>query len=64
MYPITDNRVPFTIPLIDPGVQPKKHKLYPMSSLKLEELQKQITPARKRQNCAQQLTLWCTNFIC
>ena len=37
-YPITDNRVPFTIPLIDPGVQPKKHKLYPMSSLELEEL--------------------------
>ena len=41
-YPITDNRVPFTIPLVDPSVQPKKRKLYPMSSLKLEELQKQI----------------------
>ena len=41
-YPITDNRVPFTIPLIDPSVQPKKRKLYPMSSLELEELQKQI----------------------
>ena len=29
-YLITDNRVPFTIPLIDPSVQPKKRKLYPM----------------------------------
>ena len=43
-YPITDNHVPFTIPLIDPSVQPKKHKLYPMLSLELEELQKQIKP--------------------
>ena len=32
----------FTIPLIDPSVQPKKRKLYPMLSLELEELQKQI----------------------
>ena len=37
-YPITDNHVPFTILLIDPSVQPKKHKLYPMLSLELEEL--------------------------
>ena len=41
-YPITDNRVPFTIPLLDPSMQPKKHKLYPMSLLELDELQKQI----------------------
>ena len=41
-YPITDNRVLFTIPLIDPSVQPNKCKLYPMSLLELEELQKQI----------------------
>ena len=34
--------MPFTIPLIDPSVQPKKRKLYPMSSIELEELQKQI----------------------
>ena len=34
--------MPFTIPLIDPSVQPKKRKLYPMSSLELEELHKQI----------------------
>ena len=34
--------MPFTIPLIDPSVQPKKCKLYPMSSLELEEQQKQI----------------------
>ena len=34
--------MPFTIPLIDPSVQPKKRKLCPMSSLELEELQKQI----------------------
>ena len=34
--------MPLTIPLIDPSVQPNKHKLYPMSSLELEELQKQI----------------------
>ena len=34
--------MPFTIPLIDPSVQPKKRKLYPMSLLELEELQKQI----------------------
>ena len=37
-YPITDNHVLFTIPLIDPSVQPKKRKLYPMLSLELEEL--------------------------
>ena len=42
MYLITDNHVLFTIPLIDPSVQPKKCKLYPMLSLELEELQKQI----------------------
>ena len=34
--------MPFTIPLIDPSVQPKKRELYPMSLLELEELQKQI----------------------
>ena len=34
--------MPFTIPLLDPSVQPKKHKLYPMSLLELDELQKQI----------------------
>ena len=34
--------MPFTIPLIDPSMQPKKRKLYPMSSLELEELSKQI----------------------
>ena len=37
-YPSTDNRMPFTIPLINPSVQPKKCKLYPMLSLALEEL--------------------------
>ena len=37
-YPSTDNRVPFTILLIDPSVQPKKRKLYPMMSFELEEL--------------------------
>ena len=36
------HRVLFTIPLIDPSVQPKKRKLYPMLLLELEELQKQI----------------------
>ena len=34
--------MPFTIPLIDPSMHPKKCKLYPMSLLELEELQKQI----------------------
>ena len=34
--------MPFTIPLIDPSMQPKKCKLYPMSLLELQELQKQI----------------------
>ena len=34
--------MPFTILLIDPSVQPKKRKLYPMSALELEELYKQI----------------------
>ena len=37
-YPITDNRMPFTIPLIDSSVHPKKGKLYPKLSLELEEL--------------------------
>ena len=32
----------FTIPLIDPSMQPKKRKLYPMLPLELEELQNQI----------------------
>ena len=33
--------MPFTIPLIDPSVQPKKRKLYPMSLLEVDELQMQ-----------------------
>ena len=39
-FPITEHRTPFTIPLIDPAVQPKRQKLYPMSTLELDELRK------------------------
>ena len=38
VYLITENCMPFTIPLIGPSVYPKKCKLYPMSTLELEEL--------------------------
>ena len=34
--------MPFTIPLVDSSMQPKKRKLYIMLSLELDELQKQI----------------------
>ena len=37
-YPITANRTPFTIELVDPALPPKRRKLYPMSSLELDEL--------------------------
>ena len=37
-YPITANRTPFTIELVDPALPPKCKKLYPMSSLELDEL--------------------------
>ena len=30
-YPITMNRMPFTIPLIDPSLLSKRGKLYPLS---------------------------------
>ena len=41
-YPITANRTPFTIELVDPALQPKHRKLYRMSSLELDELRSQI----------------------
>ena len=41
-YPITANRTPFTIELVDPALPPKCRKLYPMSSLELDELRTQI----------------------
>ena len=34
--------MPLTIPLIDPGQPPARRKLYPLSSLELEELRKQV----------------------
>ena len=37
-YPITANHTPFTIELVDPALPPKCRKLYPMSSLELDEL--------------------------
>ena len=37
-YPIIENRVPFTIPLVDSTIPPPKRKLYPLSKLELEEL--------------------------
>ena len=41
-FPITHNRTPFSIPLVDPTVQPKHQKLYPLSALELEELKTQV----------------------
>ena len=41
-YPITANRTPFTIELVDPALPPKCRKLYPMSSLELDKLRSQI----------------------
>ena len=41
-YPITANRTPFTIELVDLALPPKSRKLYPMSSLELDELHSQI----------------------
>ena len=41
-YPITEHHMPLTIPLIDPGQPPPQCKLYPSSSLELEELRKQV----------------------
>ena len=41
-YPITANRTQFTIELVDPALPPKGRKLYPMSSLELDELHSQI----------------------
>ena len=37
-YPIIENRVPFTIPLVDHTIPPPKRKLYPLSELELKEL--------------------------
>ena len=37
-FPIVDNRVPFTIPLVDSTIPLPKRKLYPLSKLELEEL--------------------------
>ena len=37
-YPIIENRVPFTIPLVDSIIPPPKRKLYPLIELELEEL--------------------------
>ena len=41
-YPITANRTPLTIELVDPTLPLKCRKLYPMSSLELDELHSQI----------------------
>ena len=41
-YPIVENRVPFTIPLVDSTIPPPKCKLYPLSELELEELRSQL----------------------
>ena len=41
-YPITANRTPFNNELVDPALPPKCRKLYPMSSLELDELHSQI----------------------
>ena len=38
-YPIVENCVLFTIPLVDSTIPPPKRKLYPLSKLELEELQ-------------------------
>ena len=37
-YPVIENRVPRTIPLVDRMIPPLKRKLYPLSELELEEL--------------------------
>ena len=37
-YPIIENRVPCTIPLVDSMIPPLKRKLYPLSEPELEEL--------------------------
>ena len=37
-YPIIENRVPFTIPLVDNTTTPPKRKLFPLIKLELEEL--------------------------
>ena len=51
-YPITANRTPFTIELVDPALPPKRRKLYPMSSLELDKLSSQIkTLLESGQNC-------------
>ena len=42
-FPITEHRTPFSIPLVDPAVQPTCRKLYPLSLLELTELKKQVT---------------------
>ena len=34
-FPITEHRTSFSIPLVDPTVQPTRCKLYPLSSLEL-----------------------------
>ena len=41
-FPITANRTPFTIPLVDPAVAPPRCKLYPLSGLELEALKTQV----------------------
>ena len=38
-YPIVENRVLFTIPLVDSMIPPPKCKLYPLSKPELEEFQ-------------------------
>ena len=35
-YPIIENRVPFTIPLVDSMIPPPKHKLYPLSEAMMQ----------------------------
>ena len=41
-FPITEHRTPFSIPLVDPTVQPTQRKLYSLSFLELYELWKQV----------------------
>ena len=37
-YSIIENRVPFTIPLVDSMIPPPKRKLHPLNEPELEEL--------------------------
>ena len=42
-FPITKHCTPFSIPLVDPAVQPTCRKLYQLSLLELAELKRQAT---------------------